>query len=67
MTPAERVANIGVSGATRRRRNGYVWLVAAIVASVALIASNAERSWRVLLVIPFGLAAIGLLQAREKT
>ena len=61
------VPNIGAKGTTRRRRNGYVWLVLGIIAAIALIISGAPRAARLTLIIPFGLAALGLLQAREKT
>lgn len=61
------VANIGPRGADRRRRNGYVWAGIAAVAIAMLLAGGAPRSWRLLVGIPVGLAALGLLQAREKT
>ena len=64
---ASRVANIGERGARRRRTIGMVWAVIAVVATIALATSDAPRSWRLLLVVPFGLAANGFLQAREKT
>jgi hypothetical protein len=67
MASPAHVANIGARGATRRARNGYVWLVGAIVAALILIATGAPRALRLALLVPFGAAAIGLLQAREKT
>ena len=64
---ASRIANITQRGADRRRLGGYVWLAIGIVAAVALVLMHAPRPTRAALVIPFGLAAMGLLQAREKT
>jgi hypothetical protein len=63
----EHVANIGEGGATRRRHNGYAWVAIAAVAYTALLVLHAPRWSRLLLVLPIGAAAIGLLQAREKT
>ena len=62
-----RIENIGHRGIHRRRMGGIVWLVVSLVAAALLIAFGAPRAWRLTLVIPFALAAIGLLQAREKT
>jgi hypothetical protein len=64
---AEHVPNIGARGARRRRRSGVVWLILAMVAFVALLTMRAPREARLILVIPFGLAATGFLQARQKT
>jgi hypothetical protein len=61
------VANIGERGALRRRKSGIAWLVLAIVIAVALFAFGAPRVARLALVVPFGLAAVGFLQAKEKT
>jgi hypothetical protein len=62
-----RVENIGARGAARRRRQGLVLSIAGIVAAAALIALDEPRWWRLLLVVPFGLAANGFLQARDRT
>jgi hypothetical protein len=61
------IPNIGAVGARRRRAGGYVWIAVATVAAVALFATHAPRSWRLLLVLPLTLSAVGFLQAREKT
>jgi len=63
----ERVANIGPEGARRRRRGGIAWLIVAALALAALLITGAPRAARLLLAIPFGLAATGFLQARQKT
>lgn len=62
-----RVANIGERGALRRRKGGIAWLVVTIVLVAALFALDAPRVARLALVVPFGLAAVGFLQAKEKT
>ncbi len=62
-----RVENIGEQGAQRRRKGGLVWLALSGVAIVLLVITHAPRPARLLIAIPVGLAAIGLLQAREKT
>ena len=64
---ADRVANIGDHGARRRGRTGIVWLVIAIAASVVLVLTDTPRYCRLALIVPFGFAVNGLLQAREKT
>lgn len=61
------IPNIGARGARRRRRGGIAWLIVAAVAVVALLMTGVPREARLLLVIPFGLAATGFLQARQKT
>jgi len=61
------VDNIGARGADRRRRGGWVWAAITVVVIIALIATHAPRTSRLLIAIPVGLAAVGFLQAREKT
>ena len=61
------VENIGVEGARRRRVAGLVCLAISIVVAIALVATHASRPTRLMLAIPVGLAAAGLLEAREKT
>jgi len=63
----EHIPNIGESGARRRALGGIVWLVVAAVATVALVVTHAPRPFRLGLFVPFTLAALGWLQAREKT
>jgi hypothetical protein len=64
---AERIANIGSRGVRRRRRTGWISLAVAGVIIAALIALDAPRLYRLILGIPIGIAALNLLQAREKT
>lgn len=63
----ERVENITERGIRRRRAFGIVMLVVSLVAAAALVASDAPRWWRLSLAVPFALAAMGFLEAREKT
>lgn len=63
----DRIENINARGARWRRLSGIWWLGIAVVALVTLFVVRAPRSYRVALAIPIGLAAIGFLQARERT
>jgi hypothetical protein len=67
VTSPHRVENIGARGALRRRRSGVVWAVLAVAGLVALLVSDAPRWTHLMIAIPAGLAAIGFLQARERT
>jgi hypothetical protein len=62
-----RVENIVDRGARRRRAGGVVWLVVAITAAAVLVWLREPRWWRLTLALPFGLAALGFIQARERT
>ena len=61
------IPNIGPQG--RRRR--FIWGAAALGASVlvaaALAVSGVDRRWRLVVFLPLWIAALGVLQAREKT
>jgi hypothetical protein len=61
------IANIGPRGARRRRREGVAWLIVAVVSFGVMLATGAPREVRLLLALPFGFAAAGFLQARQKT
>lgn len=67
MTQPGRIANIGDRGARRRRASGIVWLVVATAFVVVLVVDGGPRWLRLLVAIPAGLAALGFLQARERT
>ena len=68
VTPGDAcVANIGERGAVRRRRGGYVWAAISVVLLAAALAMHAPHTTLFGLAIPIGLAALGFLQAREKT
>jgi hypothetical protein len=61
------VMNTGPRESRKRRFFGLAMLATGICLAVALAALHADRSWRLILFIPFWLAALGWLQAREKT
>lgn len=60
-------ANIGPKATRSRRRVGYVGGALAIALLAFLLAIDAPRLWRLALLAPLGMAALGFLQAREKT
>ena len=61
------VGNIGARGCQRRRMGGWIWSVIAVVLLAWMLAAHASRPLLLILVIPFTLAALGFLQAREQT
>jgi hypothetical protein len=63
----EHIPNIGEQGARRRRRGGYIWLLLSAVFFAGLVLGGAPRWYRIALVMPIALSAIGFLQANEKT
>lgn len=60
------VCNIGTREIAKRRQAGIAALVVAVALAILLIAVDAPSAARWLLVIPVGLAAVGLLQARRR-
>jgi hypothetical protein len=44
-----------------------VWVAITGIVAILIITTNAPKPTRLLLAIPVGLAALGFLQAREKT
>ncbi len=67
MASVDRVENIGARGAIRRRRSGVFWVVLAVAGLIVLLVVDAPRWTRLMTGIPAGLAAMGFLQARERT
>ena len=59
--------NLGPRERRKRLVFGTVMLAVALVALAVLMAVEASRWWRLLLFVPFALAAHGFLQARERT
>jgi hypothetical protein len=59
--------NIGPRESRKRLRFCLIMLGGGAGLAVALSALHADRLWRLLLFLPFWLAALGWLQAREKT
>jgi hypothetical protein len=65
--PPAPIENIGARGIRRRRRTGVAWLVIGAVAAAVMLARGVPSVLMLLLVVPFTLGPLGLLQAREKT
>ena len=61
------VTNLAERGVRQRRTMGVIWLVISLIATGSLIVFDAPRVWRLALVIPFALAAVGFIQAQERT
>jgi hypothetical protein len=59
--------NITETGVRRRQLGGALSLVIALALFAALVWLGAPRIARLVLIVPFGLAAVGFFQAREKT
>jgi hypothetical protein len=64
---ADRITNIGARGARHRARNGWISLAVAGLVVLALVVMQPPRFYGLILGIPVGLAALNLLEAREKT
>ena len=67
MTPQAHVPNIGPRGARRRAMGGIVWSALTVVALIVMLIAGAPPVARAVLAVPVFLAALGFLQAREKT
>ena len=63
----DRIANITERGAIRRRRSGIAWLVVSAILLSILLHLGMSHWMRLVLAVPLTLAAIGFLQAHEKT
>ena len=63
----DQATNLADRGVRWRRTMGIIWLVISLVAAGSMILLNAGRAWRLVLVVPFALAAVGFVQARERT
>lgn len=61
------IPNIGPRGISRRRRNGWIALVAGLAIAALLITFDAPRWTRIALLVPFWSAGLGFFQARERT
>lgn len=59
--------NLTPPGVRLRLTSGLISLLVGIAAGAGLLYFGAERPWRLALFIPFWSAALGLLQARERT
>jgi hypothetical protein len=63
----QHVDNIEERGARRRRLGGWVWVGVAAAVAIVFAITHAPRASRLVLAVPVALAALGFLQAREKT
>lgn len=61
------VENIGPRGARRRLIGGVVWLAIGIAVAGWMLVRRVTGGGYALLAVPFMLAALGWLQARERT
>lgn len=61
------VPNIGPRGRRRRCLSGLLLLALTAGIGLALVAAGLPRWWRLALVMPFWLAALGVFQARGMT
>jgi hypothetical protein len=59
--------NIGPRERRKRVRFGVELTLVSAAAAVALVAAGTPRAWRLLLLLPLWMAALGFYQAREKT
>lgn len=59
--------NIGASGQHRRYIIGGVALLVGVVLAAVLVLTDAPQGARLLVFLPFGLGALGILQARGQT
>ena len=60
-------ANIGPNAVRLRRRAGYAGAAIALALLASLLVIDAPRLWRLALLAPLWMSALGFLQAREKT
>ena len=67
MSPASSLPNIGPLGVSRRRTGGLIALASGIVLASLLIALDLPLWSRLLVLVPFWAAGLGLFQASEKT
>ena len=61
------VINIGPRERAKRRTVGFVMLAVAFGLAVWMITSDYPALWRVVVAAPFGMGALGLLQAMAGT
>ena len=61
------IINIGPRQRRRRMRWGTGALILGAVVAAILIGAGAPSAWRLLLILPFWIGALGVFQARDKT
>jgi hypothetical protein len=62
-----RVGNIGSAGRRRRLVMGILMAAVGVILVAGLILTGATPGWVLVAFVPFWLAALGLIQARERT
>ena len=67
MTECSIVENIGPGERRKRLMIGAATLAAGLVIWAILISTGVNRWWRLVLLIPFWMGALGFFQAKEKT
>ncbi len=60
------VCNIGPAEVSRRRRSGHVGAILGIGLFIVLVALGVPPVWRLLVVLPAAVGAVGYLQARRR-
>jgi hypothetical protein len=61
------IANISPRERQKRLQFGIVQFIISLVVLGALLVFDANPLWRLLLILPFGAAAAGYFQAKDKT
>ena len=61
------IANIGPEQQRKRLRFGLATFAIGVVIAALLIFFRVDSLWRISLILPFYLGAIGFFQARDKT
>lgn len=61
------IANINPAERQMRLRFGIVQFIIGLIILVALLITGVDKIWRLTLILPFGAAAAGYFQARDKT
>jgi hypothetical protein len=63
----EHTANIGLRARRQRLLVGVLFFVVSAAICAGLVASHVHQAWRLSLVLPFYVAALGLFQALGRT
>ena len=61
------IANISPEERRKRLRFGIIQFVISLIILAVLLITGVDKTWRLTLILPFGAAATGYLQWRDKT
>ena len=61
------IANISPAERRKRLRFGIIQFVLGLVIFAALLITGADKTWRLILILPFGAGAASYFQWRDKT